>query len=135
MHKELKRENGRLKFKHLFLVLPSIYQVYNLKVNTNIDIICFYIFQIRISPFNFCCLGFVSSLMVYTSTGPLWHLVQQERDISCSVWWAPILYIKKTISCSYSIALFFIYFYNDDIKLLYISAKLGIIFAWDRFGI
>ncbi len=52
-------------------------------------------FQIRISPVYFLYLGFSASLLVYTSNGPIWHYIQQERDMCRTYWWTHVLFIKN----------------------------------------
>ena len=53
------------------------------------------VYLIRITPFYFFHIGFMSTLVVFLGTGPLWHFIHQYSESCRNTWWTHFLFVKN----------------------------------------
>lgn len=93
--RELKRNNGQHLNLFSFYIrrfLRFLSRIWH-KIIVILKITLLFVY--RISPFYFLYIGFMSTLVIFIGTGPLWYSVHQKREMCRSVWWTHILYINN----------------------------------------
>lgn len=81
---------------------------------------------LRLTPVYAVILGFIATLMIYTTYGPKWENINFVSKTSCRYnWWNNLLYVNNYIhTYPYDVSkygLFYINFHNEDDQCAYFN--------------